>query len=44
VRFGKLRVLQPKEKMVTIMINGVVHDAQMHLGRSGEGYFEEEVL
>ena len=44
VRFGKLRVLRPKEKVVTISINGVVQDVKMKLGKSGEGYFEEEVM
>lgn len=44
VRFGKLRVLRPKEKVVSISINGVVQDVKMKLGKSGEGYFEEEVI
>lgn len=43
VRFGKLKVLRPKERMVNIMINGVMQEVKMKLGKSGEGYFEEEV-
>lgn len=43
VRFGKLRVLRPKEKIVNITINGKLQNIKMKLGRSGEGYFEEEV-
>jgi len=44
VRFGKLLVIRPKEKIVNISINGVVQDVKMRLGRSGEGYFEEDVI
>ena len=29
---------------MTLTINGVVQDLKMKLGRSGEGYFEEEVI
>lgn len=43
VRFGKLRVLRPKEKIVTIAINGTVEEVKIRLGRSGESYFVEEV-
>eukprot|EP01017_Pseudomicrothorax_dubius_P007172 TRINITY_DN1217_c0_g1_i1.p1 TRINITY_DN1217_c0_g1~~TRINITY_DN1217_c0_g1_i1.p1 ORF type:complete len:545 (+),score=137.47 TRINITY_DN1217_c0_g1_i1:195-1829(+) len=41
VRFGKLKVLHSKEKLVTIFVNGVEAPFKMKLGEAGEGYFEE---
>ena len=40
VRFGKLGVLSPKEKIINISINGeVVDDIHMKLGDQGEAFF-----
>ena len=42
VRFGKLHVLKPKEKLVRISVNGEEVDLWMKLGYSGEAFFVEE--
>lgn len=42
VRFGKLGVLSPKEKIINISINGeVVDNIHMKLGDQGEAFFGE---
>jgi phosphatidate phosphatase LPIN len=38
-RFGKLQLLRPHEKVVTIGVNGVKAPFQMKLGSAGEAYF-----
>ena len=43
VRFGKLKVLKSKEKVVTINVNGKDADFKMKLGAAGDGFFEEKV-
>ena len=43
VRFGKLKVLKSKEKIVTIEVNGVKANFTMKLGAAGEAFFEQEV-
>ncbi|XP_053937688.1 phosphatidate phosphatase LPIN3 isoform X2 [Cuculus canorus] len=42
VRFGKLGVLQSKEKVVDIEINGEPVDLHMKLGDNGEAFFIQE--
>jgi phosphatidate phosphatase LPIN len=44
VRFGKLKILKTKSKVVKLVINGAETDLKMGLAKSGEGYFEEENL
>ena len=44
VRFGKLQLLNPQEKVVTITINDAPAAFTMKLGYSGEAYFVEEAL
>jgi len=44
VRFGKLKVLKSKEKMVSIQVNGEEAPFKMKLGAAGDGYFEEQVI
>ncbi|EPY78338.1 Lipin-3 isoform 2-like protein [Camelus ferus] len=43
VRFGKLGVLQSREKVVDIEINGEPVDLHMKLGDSGEAFFVQEL-
>ncbi|KAM9372254.1 phosphatidate phosphatase LPIN3 [Phaethornis superciliosus] len=43
VRFGKLGVLHPKEKVVDIEINGEPVDLHMKLGDNGEAFFVQEL-
>ncbi|NWH80132.1 LPIN3 phosphatase, partial [Piaya cayana] len=43
VRFGKLGVLQSKEKVVDIEINGEPVDLHMKLGDNGEAFFVQEL-
>lgn len=42
VRFGKLKLLRTREKIVTITVNGVLSDLTMRLGKAGEAYFIDE--
>ena len=42
VRFGKLHVLKPKEKLVRVAVNGEPVELWMKLGYSGEAFFVEE--
>eukprot|EP00189_Rhodosorus_marinus_P013941 CAMPEP_0184746660 /NCGR_PEP_ID=MMETSP0315-20130426/9176_1 /TAXON_ID=101924 /ORGANISM="Rhodosorus marinus, Strain UTEX LB 2760" /LENGTH=747 /DNA_ID=CAMNT_0027219337 /DNA_START=317 /DNA_END=2560 /DNA_ORIENTATION=- len=43
VRFGKLRLLKSRRKVVRVEVNGELHDEiQMRLGSEGEAYFTEE--
>ena len=43
VRFGKLGVLSPKEKVINISVNGErIEDIQMKLGEQGEAFFVTE--
>ena len=44
VRFGKLQLLNPQEKVVTITINDAPAAFAMKLGYSGEAYFVEEAF
>lgn len=40
VRFGKMHLLRPQEKIVTMTINGVEYpEFEMRLGDSGEAFF-----
>jgi len=41
-RFGKLKVLKSKDKVVKIHVNGVEAGFTMKLGSAGEAFFEEE--
>ena len=42
VRFGKMGVLQPREKVVDMEINGEPVDLHMKLGEAGEAFFVQE--
>lgn len=42
VRFGRLQVVKPRDKVVTVKVNGVEVALKMKLGRSGEAYFVHE--
>ena len=42
VRFGRLQVVKPRDKVVTVRVNGVEVALKMKLGRSGEAYFVRE--
>merc|ERR1712110_666293 len=43
VRFGKLGVLSPKEKVINISVNGErIEDIHMKLGEQGEAFFVTE--
>lgn len=42
VRFGKLKLLRSREKIVRIFINGSQSDVKMRLGKAGEAYFIED--
>lgn len=42
VRFGKLQLLKPREKLVSIRVNDVLVDLSMKLGYSGEAFFVTE--
>ena len=42
VRFGKLQLLKPREKVVNLTVNGVAVELWMKLGYSGEAFFIEE--
>ena len=44
VRFGKLQLLNPQEKVVTITVNDTPAEFTMKLGYSGEAYFVEEAF
>jgi phosphatidate phosphatase LPIN len=39
VRFGKLSLLRPQEKVVEIAVNGVVANFAMKVSESGEAFF-----
>ena len=39
VRFGKLKLLRSREKIVSITVNGVLAKVTMTLGKAGEAYF-----
>jgi len=41
-RFGKLKVLKSKDKIVKIHVNGLEANFSMKLGNAGEAFFEEE--
>ena len=43
IKFGSLRVLRAKEKIVNILINGQKCDLTMRLSECGEAYFMTEV-
>ena len=40
VRFGKLKVLKPKQKRLELIVNGHETGVYMLLGSEGEGYFQ----
>jgi phosphatidate phosphatase LPIN len=42
VRFGKLKILRPSEKLIEIAVNGNVVDTHMKLGDAGESFFVVE--
>ncbi|RKP06020.1 Lipin/Ned1/Smp2-domain-containing protein, partial [Thamnocephalis sphaerospora] len=42
VRFGKLRLLRPQDKVVEVRLNGELTDFQMKLGDKGEAFFVVE--
>ena len=42
VRFGKLQLLKPREKVVGLTVNGTKVEPWMKLGYSGEAFFIEE--
>ncbi|KAI8831568.1 Lipin/Ned1/Smp2-domain-containing protein [Chytridium lagenaria] len=42
VRFGKLKLLRPSEKKVSITINGVLTNLEMKVGEAGEAFFVVE--
>lgn len=42
IRFGKLKLLQPSDKVVEIMINGKLIDIPMKVGEAGEAFFVVE--
>ena len=42
VRFGKLLLLKPREKIVNLTVNGQQVELWMKLGYSGEAFFIEE--
>ena len=42
VRFGRLQVVKPRDKVVTVRVNEVEVVLKMKLGRSGEAYFVHE--
>ncbi|RKO99590.1 hypothetical protein CXG81DRAFT_14294, partial [Caulochytrium protostelioides] len=42
VRFGKLKLLRPTEKIVTVTVNGEPTDLPMKVGDAGEAYFVVE--
>ena len=44
VRFGKLQLLNPQEKVVAITVNDTPTELTMKLGYSGEAYFVEETF
>jgi phosphatidate phosphatase LPIN len=39
VRFGKLLLLRPQDKVVEVRLNGELTDFQMKLGDQGEAFF-----
>lgn len=41
-RFGKLKILKSKDKVVKIHVNGIEAGFTMKLGAAGEAFFEEE--
>ena len=42
LRFGRLKVLRSKEKVIRIMINGKLTELCMKIGEAGEAYFVHE--
>ena len=44
VRFGKLKILKTRKKIVSLKINGAETELKMRLSKGGEGYFEQEDL
>jgi phosphatidate phosphatase LPIN len=42
VRFGRLKVLRSREKVIRIMVNGKLTDICMKIGDAGEAYFVHE--
>jgi hypothetical protein len=42
IRFGKLKLLQPSDKVVEILINGKLIDIPMKVGEAGEAFFVVE--
>jgi len=42
VRFGKLKLLRPQEKVVEVRVNGELTDLQMKVGEAGEAFFVNE--
>ncbi|KAI8819953.1 uncharacterized protein EV422DRAFT_532937, partial [Fimicolochytrium jonesii] len=42
VRFGKLKLLRPHDKAITVTINGKPADLLMKLGEAGEAFFVVE--
>lgn len=42
VRFGRLKVLRSKEKVIRIMVNGKLTELCMKTGETGEAYFVHE--
>jgi len=43
VRFGKLKVLKSKDKIVKLTVNHIPAKFNMKLGEAGEAFFEEEI-
>lgn len=39
VRFGKLKLLRPQEKVVEVLVNGNPTDLHMKVGDAGEAFF-----
>ena len=42
VRFGKLKLLRPQDKVVEVRVNGELTDLKMKVGEAGEAFFVME--
>ena len=42
-RFGTLKILKTREKIINLYVNGIKSDLTMRLSSSGDGYFLQEL-
>lgn len=43
IRFGKVKLLKSREKVVSVYVNGVLSNLTMKLSSAGEAYFPKDI-